>query len=198
MDMDFNTAGPQQSFELIPDGTVVMAHLTVRPGSSGQGGFLRRSKNGDSEQLDCEFIVVEGPYAKRKWWTLLTVNGETEGQRKAVEISRTKIRCIIESAYGILPSDESPEAKAKRSIKSWEELDGLRFVTKVEVEEANGPYKAKNKLGEVITPDKQAWTKPEQMSTRPQRAAMSQQIAQTAAFKNSVAAAGISKPSWAR
>jgi hypothetical protein len=204
MDMDFNSAGPQQSFETIPEDTVVMVHLNIRPGSVGQGGFLRRSNAGDSEQLDCEFIVVDGPYAKRKFWTLMTVNGETDGQKKAVSITRDKIRAIIESAHGILPTDDSPEAKAKRSLKSWEELDGLRFMAKVKLEpESKDPksgrvYKAKNTLGEVITPDKQAWTKPEQLTNRATVTAMGQQIAQTAAFQNSVAKAGISKPQWAR
>lgn len=64
--LDFNDAGPQRSFDLIPDNTIVTVELTIRPGGAGEGGWLRRSKDGRSEALDCEFTVIEGEYAKRK------------------------------------------------------------------------------------------------------------------------------------
>jgi len=40
--------------------------MTVRPGNAGEGGLLRRSKDGNSVALDAEFTVLDGPYAKRK------------------------------------------------------------------------------------------------------------------------------------
>ena len=54
---DFNNAGPQRSFDVIPSGTIATLHLTVRPGNAGENGWLRRSKAGDSEALDCEFAL---------------------------------------------------------------------------------------------------------------------------------------------
>ena len=68
--MDFNTAEPQREFSLIPHGTICAVHLTVRPGNVGEGGLLRRSKDGASEGLDCEFAVVNGEYAKQKFWAI--------------------------------------------------------------------------------------------------------------------------------
>src|SRR4051812_2789195 len=109
--MDFNNAPEQREGGTIPDGTVAVVHLTVRPGNSGEGGWLKRSKAGDSEAMDCEFTIVEGPHAKRKFWSLFTVEGTTEGHAKAAEISASRLRGILESAKGIRPDDESEAAK---------------------------------------------------------------------------------------
>jgi hypothetical protein len=64
---------------VIPADTIATLHLKVKPGGAGEGGLLTRSKAGDSEALDCEFIVVDGDFKGRKFWTLLTVTGTTEG-----------------------------------------------------------------------------------------------------------------------
>ena len=58
---DFNDADTQRNFDLIPDGTIATVRMTVRPGSAGEGGWLRRSNDGNSEALDCEFGVLDGP-----------------------------------------------------------------------------------------------------------------------------------------
>lgn len=187
MSFDFNEAPEQRLMDLIPDGTVCTVHMTVRPGNSGPGGWLKRSKNGDSEALDAEFTVVDGQYAKRKFWTLLTVAGTSEGHQKAAEISGAKIRAILESARGVKPDDKSPDAVAKRRIKVWGELDGLRFVAKVNVEKGRDGYKDKNVLGEVVTPDRKGWAKVEQLA--PTMA--------TAPAATATRAAPISKPAWA-
>jgi hypothetical protein len=88
---DFNTAGPQRSFDVIPAGTIATLHLTVRPGNAGEGGWLRRSKDGDSEGLDLEFTVVDGPFAKRKFWSLLTLFGTKPNHAIAGEISASRL-----------------------------------------------------------------------------------------------------------
>jgi len=46
--LNFNEADAQRSFDVIPDGTLATVHLSVR-GSAGEGGWLRRSKDGNSE-----------------------------------------------------------------------------------------------------------------------------------------------------
>ena len=70
MALDFNTAGAQRSFDTIPDGTIAVVQLKIRPGNAGEGGWLKRSKDGKAEGIDAEFIVVEGEYTKRKFWAL--------------------------------------------------------------------------------------------------------------------------------
>ena len=76
---DFNDADTQRKFAVIPAGTIATVRMTVRPGSAGEGGWLRRSNDGNSEALDCEFVVLDGPFGKRKLWSLFTVAGSTQG-----------------------------------------------------------------------------------------------------------------------
>jgi hypothetical protein len=159
---DYSTADEQRDFEVIPKGTVVVAQLKIRPGNAGEGGILRRSKSGECEGLDCEFIVVEGAHAKRKFFAFMVLSGTTDGHAVAADITRSKLRAILESARGIKPADVSEAAKKAR-VAELEEFDGIRFMTKIDVEPAKGEYKAKNLLGEVITPDKKEWHAVEQV-----------------------------------
>jgi len=194
MAYDFNSASEQRSGDLIADGTIAPVHLTIRPGNSGEGGWLKRSKSGDSMALDCEFTVTEGPNAKRKFWSLFTVEGTTEGHQKAADISASRIRAILESAHGVRPDDESETAHNARRIASWGDLNNLRFVVKIGVEKGKDGYKDKNTLAEVITPDRKQWAKVEQVA-RQQSFQPVGQAAQAVAQKAGAAAAN--KPAWA-
>src|SRR5262245_49507269 len=114
-DQDFfnlNTAGEQRSFDVIPAQTICTLQLTIRPGGAGDGGCLNRSADGTSEGLDCEFVVVDGQYVKRKLWQLFTLRGNTPGHAEAGKISRQALRAILESARGIRPDDNSEAAEA--------------------------------------------------------------------------------------
>jgi hypothetical protein len=162
--LDFNTAGEQRSFEVIPANTIVTLQLTIRPGGAGDGGWLKQSANGASEGLDCEFVVVDGPYAKRKLWQLLTLHGTTPGHAEAGEISRNTLRAILESARGVRPDDKSEAAQAARRAASWADFNNLRFVARLGVRPPEGNYPAKNILQEAITPERRDWKKPEQVS----------------------------------
>src|SRR3954468_14942613 len=154
MPIDFSDAATQSGNTLIPKNTIARLHLSIRPGGHGEGGWLRMNKAGNALMLDCEFTVAEGEYARRKFWGLFTVDGETEGQQKAVEISRSNIRAILESARNVKPSDATPEAASKRRIESWGDLDGLEFIGIVGIEEdKTGQYGDKNKLSAPVTPD---------------------------------------------
>lgn len=159
MAYDFNDAETQRTGELIPDGTIVPVHMTLRPGGAGDEGWLKLTKAGDGQMLDCEFTVIEGEYARRKFWSLFTVEGTTEGQKKAVGITRSRIRAMLESARGIDPTDESDKAVEARRIHSFADLDGLRFWAVVGLEKGTDGYKDKNVLKAVITPDRRDWSK---------------------------------------
>jgi hypothetical protein len=155
--LDFNDAETQRNFDVIPDGTIATVRMTVRPGSLGTGGWLRRSKDGNSEALDCEFVVLDGPFAKRKFWMLFTVDGTTQGHAEAAKISAAMLRAILESARGIRPDDKSDTAKQARCIQSYGDLNGLNFIARIGVEPPQNGYKAKNRLDHVVTPDEKAW-----------------------------------------
>lgn len=194
MAFDFNGAEQQREGGLIADGTVAVVHLTIRPGNSGEGGWLKRSKDGGSQALDCEFTVVDGPSAKRKFWSLFTVEGTTEGHAKAADISASRLRGILESAKGIRPDDETDTAKAGRRVNSWGDFDGLRFVAKIGIEKAKegSGFKDKNTLDAAVTPDRKAWVKVEQVKSTAS-ASVSPSLA--AATATAIASG---KPAWAQ
>ena len=189
MPIDFNTAEPQRSGDLIPDNELVPVHMTIRPGGFGEGGWLKRNQAGNGLMLNAEFTVIEGPHARRKFWTLLTVEGETEGQLKAADITRSRVRAILESAAGIDPTDESDKAAAARRIDTYADLDGIRFWAVVGLEKGEGQYRDKNVLKAVATPDRKGWSRLEQAPRKP--AQPSGQIAGAQAAKTS------GRPSWA-
>jgi hypothetical protein len=186
--LDFNNAGPQRDFDLIPNGTACELQLHLRAGDCGEGGWLRSSKDGSCEMLDCEFVVRSGEYAKRKFWTLLTVRGTTAGQVEAADISEKKILAMLESSRGVKSGDNSEHAKQARRIESYGDLHGLCFIAVVEIGPASGGFKAKNRLGHVVTPDEASWhavqqDPPTTRATKP-------------ASRPASAPAKIERPSW--
>ena len=67
--MDFNDAtGKQRKTDLIPANTIAAVAMHVRSGNAGPGGWLKRAKDGRSEALDVEFTVIDGEFARRKFW----------------------------------------------------------------------------------------------------------------------------------
>jgi hypothetical protein len=161
---DLNDAQPQMApvGELIPDGTFARVALSIRPGglngaTPADAGLLKASGTSDAKLLDCEFTVVEGPYARRKFWQNFTVAGgklDEKGQSKGWNIAKSAFRAMVDSALGLNPKDESAAAKQKRVISGLRQLDGITFVARIMVEPASNPnYKDANKLANVVTPD---------------------------------------------
>ncbi|MDP2198999.1 MAG: hypothetical protein Q8K01_10485, partial [Sulfurimicrobium sp.] len=72
---DFNDAEQQQGFDLIPKGALVKVRMTIKPGGHDDpaqgwtGGYATESFDTGSVYLACEFVVLEGPFAKRKMWS---------------------------------------------------------------------------------------------------------------------------------
>ena len=184
---DFNDAGEQRSFDVIPAGTIVLLSMTVRPGGAGADNWLKKSKDGLSEGLDCEFVVLEGDYAKRKIWTLFTLGGTSQGHADAAAISRAKLRAILESARGIRPDDKSEQAAQARRTSSFADFDGLRFLAKTGVEPARNGFAAKNTLQEIITPE---W--------RPIPQVPKQGDLHSSAINPGTSPVKIERPAWAR
>jgi hypothetical protein len=186
---DFNTATEQRDFDVIPDGTLAVVQANVRAGNAGEGGLLKRSKNGEAEGLDCQFTVVEGPHAKRKFFSFMVLSGTTDGHAQAADITKSRLRAILESARGIKPQDVSEAAKKAR-VAEYGDFDGIRFMVRIGVEPAKGDYKAKNILASVITPDQKEWRPIEQ----PDRSQLDGRWSKTEATPSNV----ITKPAWAQ
>lgn len=135
---DFNDAEQQQDFDLIPKGTVARLRMTIKPGGYDDpdqgwvGGYATQSFETGSVYLACEFVVLEGEYAKRKLWSnvgLYSPKGPTWGQ-----MGRSFIRAVLNSARNVHPQDMGPQAVAARRIQGLHELDGLEFIGRIDVE----------------------------------------------------------------
>lgn len=153
---DFNSASEQTSFDPIPKGTIVPVRLMIRPGGYDDpqqgwtGGFATRNPNTGSVYLSCEFVVLEGPHARRKMWSLIglySAKGPEWGQ-----MGRTFIKAILNSARNLHPGDNSPQAQNARRIHGFADLDGIEFIGKVDWEkDLNGADKAVVKSA--VTPE---------------------------------------------
>lgn len=136
---DYNDAEAQQgTFDLIPKGTLVRVRMTIKPGGHDDpaqgwtGGYATESFDTGSVYLACEFVVLEGAFAKRKMWSnigLQSRKGQTWGQ-----MGRSMIRAILNSARNVHPQDNGPQAAAARRIQGFNELDGIEFLARVDVE----------------------------------------------------------------
>lgn len=148
--LNFNDVEPQNSFDLIPANTIAKARLVLKAGNDATDPFITRSKGGDTAYLNCEWIILEGKYAKRKIFDKIGL----EGSDKWVNMGKARIRAILESAKGINPKDVSEIAVAARKINSFDELNNLDVVIKIGIEhDKNGQYQDKNRVIAIITPD---------------------------------------------
>lgn len=158
---DFNDAEQQQSFDLIPKGTVVWVRMTIKPGGYNDpaqgwtGRWATLSEDTGSIYLACEFVVLEGAYAKRKLWSnigLHSPKGPTWGS-----MGRSLLRAVLNSARNVHPQDNSPQATAARRIQGFHELDGIAFIAKIDIEK-DGRGELRNVVKLAVEPDQPEYT----------------------------------------
>jgi hypothetical protein len=150
---DFNDA--KSTTSVIPKGAIAKVRLSIRPGgyddpSQGwTGGYATRGSTG-AVYLNAEFTVLEGPYARRKIFSLIGLyspKGPDWGN-----MGRALVRAILNSARGISDKDVSPQAQSARRIRGLSDLDGIEFVAKIDVgTDTNGD--PKNEIRTAVTPD---------------------------------------------
>lgn len=204
---DFNSA--QSNINVIPKGTLAKVRLTLRPGgyddpSQGwTGGWARRALSG-AVYLDAEYTVMEGPFARRKIWSLIGLHSP-KGPEWA-NMGRSLIRGILNSARGISDKDLSPEAQARRRINGFGDLDRLEFVARIDIgQDTNGDDK--KEIRSAVTPDHREYARIMgvaglQFGIAPALGQASQHAAPAASRTNQPAAssgAGFAgRPSWAQ
>lgn len=183
---DLNDTEPHRGTELIPDGTFAKVTMTIRPGGvDGENdfdeGLLKASKTSDVKMLDCEFVITEGPNARRKFWQNFTVAGgkvDEKGVSKGWNITKAVIRAIVDSALGLDPADMTEDAKSKRQFRGLADLNGITFVAKIKIERNNDPqYADQNRLDRAVLATDPEWKpimdgqdvppKPSQRRTQP-------------------------------
>jgi hypothetical protein len=209
---DYNDAS--QNPNLIPKGTIAKVRLTIRPGgfddpSQGwTGGYATRGSTG-AVYLNGEFTVLEGPYAKRKIFTLIGLyspKGPDWGN-----MGRSFVRGMLNSARGISDKDASPQAQAARRIGGFADLEGLEFLAKIDTgTDANG--EAKNEIRMAVTPDHRAYAAamgphtgapgpayaPPAQTYAPPPAAPTQGVFPAAAPRTPPTTGADNRPAWAR
>src|SRR5262249_44618990 len=121
--------------------------------------------------------------------------GTIDGHGKAAEMSRGRLRAILESARGIKPDDMSPAARSARTVE-LKEFDGVRFVARIGIEKgapkndgSGDNYPDKNVLAAVITPDRKEWQPVTQMPSDPP-------FSGGGASTSTPTPAAISRPTW--
>ncbi len=196
---DFNTAEEQTNFDAIPKGTLAKVRMTIKPGgyddvnNGWTGGYATHKAESGAVYLSCEYVVLEGEYAKRKVWSMIGLYSHKNNNAWG-NMGRSFIRAILNSARGLSGKDNSAQAQALRRINGLGDLDGIEFVAKIDVsKDQNG--NDRNEIKIAITPDSKDY------------AAVMGQIAPVSATANTtqapaqqqgqpVNAAG--KPSWAQ
>ena len=161
---DMNDAELPRGTDPIPDGSFAPVTMRIRKGGhDGQGDFDRgllkptKTPGSDVLMLDCEFTVVAGPLARRKFWQTFTVVGgkvDEHGVSIAWKISKGTFRAMIDSACGLDPQDMSEAVRAKLVLRGLADLDGITFAAKIKVEPASDPrYSDSNRLDRVVLPN---------------------------------------------
>jgi len=154
---DFNSADEQTNFDVIPKGTLVKVRMTIKPGAFDDpnngwtGGYATRNNDSGAVYLACEFVILAGEYAKRKVWSNIGLYSQKNNNNWG-NMGRSFIRAILNSARGVLPKDESPNAQTARKINGLADLDGIEFIASIGIgKDQNGSDK--NEIQLAITPD---------------------------------------------
>lgn len=198
---DFNDAELQQTFDLIPKGTVARVRMTIKPGGyddqaqGWSGGYATQSFETGSVYLACEFVVLDGEYARRKMWSnvgLMSPKGPAWGN-----MGRSFVRAALNSARNVRPQDNSPQAAAARRIQGFHELDGLEFVARIDIEK-DGRGELRNVVKMAVEPDQPDYARALGMAPPAATAAMPRPAAAPAAPAQASRPAVPGKPAWAQ
>ncbi|MGA3772426.1 hypothetical protein [Ralstonia pseudosolanacearum] len=153
---DFNDAGRQVGFDLIPKGTLLKIRMTIRqggfddPSRGWTGGWATESEHTGSVYLAAEFVVLEGPYAKRKLWSMIGLHSP-KGDEWA-NMGRAFVRAALNSARGVHPDDNTEPAQLSRRIRDFGELHGMEFIGRVDIElDSRGD--ARNVIRQAVEPN---------------------------------------------
>ena len=187
MSIDFNSSENQQNFDLIPNGTIAKVRMTIKPGGYDDanqgwlGGYATKNDATGSIYLSCEFIILEGEYAKRKVWGMIGLHSN-KGPEWG-NIGRSFIKGILNSARAFAENDNSPAAQSARKITGFADLDGIEFVAKITTKKDQNE-ELRNEIRFAVTADHKDYKN------------VMGSVSQGA--KTSAATAANNRPAWAR
>jgi hypothetical protein len=148
----------------------------IRPGQAGDDGLLRLAKNQYSLMLDLQLTVIDNDeWRGKQVFDLVTCDLLEYEQSKdplatpplkgtnlanlqtSVRMGRSKLKAMLNSAFGLLPNDDSEGAQAKRVIEDFSAFDGLCFMAQIEVQPARDSFKERNVVDFIIEPGDPAY-----------------------------------------
>lgn len=165
---------------MMPDGAFVWIKGHIRrdpqnayslPGFPPEdNGIFKKGRENDTYYTDWVFTVVFGPHTGSQLFQNMTIAGgqvDDKGQSKAGNITKSFYRGWVESAYGVLPSDQSAQAQTVRNIPSLTALQEVPFAVKVGVQAGDprpanlggGVYPDRNYIIKIILPDDPIWSR---------------------------------------
>ncbi|MBU6339298.1 MAG: hypothetical protein KGQ36_04910 [Rickettsiales bacterium] len=156
MSMDFNNSENQSSFDAIPNNTLAKVRMSIKPGgyddqSQGWvGGYATKNDATGSVYLSCEFVILEGEYARRKVWGIIGLYSNKGAEWG--NMGRSFIKAILNSARGVSENDNSPAAQNARRINGFADLDGIEFLAKITAKKDQNE-ELRNEIRFAITPD---------------------------------------------
>lgn len=151
---DFGNAdtNAQGGSELIPDGTLAWAIVTVRPYNEQR--CLTPSKSSSGAYLDVELTILEGKHARRKVWDRIGL----EGSEKWVARGMSSVRHILE--VGRKMSSFNPGQGSYRLGSQggqgdfvFMEMNELQCAIKIGIEKGKDGYEDKNVVRAYLSPN---------------------------------------------
>ena len=136
-ELNYSTAEPQNRYSVIPDKTLAKVRMHIKCGyyNDESKGWIddwaTKSERTDAVYLNCEYTIIGGKYDGRRVWSIVGLHSE-KGDKWA-QMGRSFIRTVLESANGIHSDDVTEAANKARTIKSFQELDGIEFITQIDV-----------------------------------------------------------------
>jgi hypothetical protein len=168
-----NVAIARPEAMLVPQGTIAKVIMNIRSGGYEKDPYLTKSAHTGSIYLHAEFIVLEGPFSRRRIFQNIGIAGNNKTGDNDVfgARGRSLLRGLIESAKNIMPNDSSETASNARKINSFAELNGLICVVKIGIEpkwnggrqpegsqkDKSGKFDDRNSIVCAITPDKKGY-----------------------------------------
>jgi len=143
-----NTSGAGSAPELIPNGTLAWAILTV--------GAAKQSKTSGCTYYPVTLTIAGGEYEGRKVFDMLPDIYDMNNGEKWRQMGITAITRIFESSGWFKPSDPASYNAfvGKDTLAIMTGMDGPRVAIKVKVEKNTDPaYADKNKVSEWLSPN---------------------------------------------
>ncbi|MDA0902538.1 MAG: hypothetical protein O3B09_03920, partial [Proteobacteria bacterium] len=136
--------------------TFAKVRMSIKPGGyddpnqGWSGGYATKNDSTGSVYLSCEFVILEGLYARRKVWGILGLHSNKGAEWG--NMGRSFIKAILNSARGFSENDNSPAAQNARRINGFADLDGIEFVAKITTKKDQNE-ELRNEIHFAITPD---------------------------------------------